>query len=247
MTYKDYSQEIFHEFIDLQNRFRADFGIDDFDSWYYEQAIELLTLSKGNDHSYFKYVPVGTFSNKTNTWLWSWANQHSIEKTKKITLQVKEFGIQNNFDLLIDKHFECERNDGWTFTAISQKILGGIGGYRVEADHLTIYFLVIGRIDNEIAKELKDTIISCERHGTNRLAYVCQHLNLKTKTGFEEAFETYHGMELEDDDDFQAWCNDCEKMRLSTDGWNDESMEYADIRLVCEDCYFEMKTFNSDT
>nr|WP_290929308.1 hypothetical protein [Haliscomenobacter sp.] len=51
-------------------------------------------------------------------------------------------------------------------------------------------------------------------------------------------------MELEEDDDLQAWCDQCELERLRTDGWNDESMEFAGIKLVCEDCYFEIKAFN---
>ena len=51
-------------------------------------------------------------------------------------------------------------------------------------------------------------------------------------------------MKLEDDDDLQAWCSECEKERLKTDGWNNISMEFAKIKLVCEKCYFELKKFN---
>jgi hypothetical protein len=54
-------------------------------------------------------------------------------------------------------------------------------------------------------------------------------------------------MELEEDDDFQAWCDECEKEKLKTDGWNDESMKFASIKLVCERCYFELKVFNLNT
>jgi len=35
-----------------------------------------------------------------------------------------------------------------------------------------------------------------------------------------------------------------EKERVKADGWNDVSMEYAQIKLVCERCYFEMKDLN---
>jgi hypothetical protein len=72
---------------------------------------------------------------------------------------------------------------------------------------------------------------------------VCQHLNETNRVGFEEAFATYPGMPLEEDDDLQAWCDECEKERLRTDGWNDESMEFAKIKLVCERCYFSIKDF----
>lgn len=51
-------------------------------------------------------------------------------------------------------------------------------------------------------------------------------------------------MELEEDDDLQAWCSKCEDIRLKDGGWNDENMKYANIKLVCEKCYFEMKDNN---
>ena len=49
------------------------------------------------------------------------------------------------------------------------------------------------------------------------------------------------------DDEFQAWCDKCENVRLATDGWTGESMEFADIKLICNRCYFEMKNFNLST
>jgi len=51
-------------------------------------------------------------------------------------------------------------------------------------------------------------------------------------------------MELSEDDDFQAWCSDCELVRQREGRWNDISEAFAEIKLVCEKCYFEMKEFN---
>lgn len=51
-------------------------------------------------------------------------------------------------------------------------------------------------------------------------------------------------MELYEDDDFQAWCDECEAVRQQEGEWNDVSMEFCDIRLACEECYFEMKELN---
>ncbi|KQT29579.1 hypothetical protein ASG22_19850 [Chryseobacterium sp. Leaf405] len=79
----------------------------------------------------------------------------------------------------------------------------------------------------------------------SRAAFVCQHLNLEQYKGFGEAFDTYRGMQLDEDDDFQAWCSECEKVRLQSNGWNDESEEFAKIKLICEDCYFELKSLNT--
>ena len=93
--------------------------------------------------------------------------------------------------------------------------------------HLEFYFLITDQISKEKAEEIENELIECEVHGKIRKAFICQHLNTEYKTGFEEAFETNKGMELNKDEDFQAWCDECEKERLKTNGWNDKSIEYA--------------------
>ena len=60
--------------------------------------------------------------------------------------------------------------------------------------------------------------------------------------GFHEAFES--NPLIEPYDDYQAWCDECEKERLKEGEWNDKSMAFADIKLVCDQCYFEIKKRN---
>lgn len=244
MEYSNFIEKIVSDFIPFQKEFNKKYKIDDYENWYYRQATEILTLSTGENEINFKYIPVGTFSNKSKTWMWAWENSHSIEKSKFDTLKVKEFGTQVKFKELTAGHFESDEYIGWELTAMANHILGGIGGYRVESDQLEKYFLIIGPIDNEIAKKLNDQIIDCEEHESGRIAFICQHLNKKTTTGFEEAFTTWKGMELGEDDDFQAWCDECEIVRLKEDGWSDKAMEFLKGKVVCESCYFEIKEFN---
>jgi hypothetical protein len=244
MQYSDFADELVAEFTTIQNKFKKKYQIDTYENWFYDQATELLTLSSEDKEINFKYIPIGTFSHKSETWMWAWENEGSIEKSKNETLKVKEFGIIENYEKLINGYFESDIYEPWEFIAIAHKILHGIGGYRVKSDLLEIFFLIIEQVDNEVAKQIKEQTIVCTAHGMNRIAFICKHLNKEAKTGFEEAFPTFKGMELVEDDDLQAWCNACELVRQKTDGWDEESMEFADIQLVCEDCYFEIKDFN---
>ena len=244
IDYIEFIGNAFEVFHDTQERFRTHFQIDEYSNWFYDQVTELLTLSTDNTEINFKYIPIGTYSTNTETWLWAWHNSDSIEKSKDQTFRIKAFGVEKGYDKLTEGYFKSDEYAGWEFIAIAHQILGGIGGYRVESEHLEKYMLVMEQIDNDVAAKIKEQTITCERHGANRMAFICQHLNTETQTGFEEAFPSYKGMELEEDDDLQAWCDQCELERLRTDGWNDESMEFAGIKLVCEDCYFEIKEFN---
>lgn len=244
MDYIEFANKSVEAFKEIQQEFRENFKIDDYTNWYYNQATELLTLSTVDNQINFRYIPIGTYSEKTTTWMWSWENKNSIEKSKKEVLIIKKFGEENHFPKLAEGYFESDKYDGWEFVAISNKLIGGIGGYRIKSDHLEIYMLVTALIDNATAAKIKAKAIDCETHGANRIAFVCQHLINSEDKGFEEAFPTYKGMELDEEEDLQAWCDECEIERLRTDGWNDESLAFAKIKLVCEDCYFEIKEKN---
>ena len=91
---------------------------------------------------------------------------------------------------------------------------------------------------------MKQMTVDCGIHGFRRPAFICQHLNREEKKGFEESFASHKGMDLDDEDDFAAWCDECEQVRVDKDGWNEESEKFAKIKLVCEDCYFELKECN---
>lgn len=128
--------------------------------------------------------------------------------------------------------------------SIAFQLLSAVGGYKVDTDHLEKYFLIVEKVGLEEVKKIEAQLINCDVHGKIRRAFICQHLNKRNKTGFEEAFPTQKGMQLDEEDDFQAWCDECEKVRVKYDGWNDESMKFASIKLICERCYFEIKEFN---
>ena len=244
LNYEKFAQKTVDKLKKSQSKFVDKYQTDNFDNWFYNQSSETLRLYSDNKEVYFKYIPVGTFSQKTKTWLWAWANENSIEVSKFETLKVKKFGENNNYENLINAHFEGDEFTGWELTAIAFDKIKAIGTYRIISENLEKYFLLTKIITKEEIEKIESNLIECSLHGKIRKAFVCQHLNTKSITGFEEAFETFEGMKLEDDDDLQAWCSECEKERLKTDGWNNISMEFAKIKLVCEKCYFELKKFN---
>jgi hypothetical protein len=245
MDYNSFAENCVDELKVLQDKFQETYDVDWYDNWFYNQATGLLTFSTGDTQLNFKYFQVGSFSQKSNTWKWSWDNDHTLDKVKETTIQIKEFGERSNFPKLTNGCFQSDEFEAWEFTAIAAKLTTGIGTYRpVNDEGLQIYLVVTEFVDNETAQNIKDKFVECSAHEFRRRAFVCQHLNHTTKVGFEEAFETSEDMELSDDDDFQAWCNDCETVRLKEGEWNDQSMAFAKIKVVCEKCYFEMKEMN---
>ena len=229
----------------MQEKFQAEYDLDWYESWFYNQTTGLLTFNTGGVELNFKYFDVGSFSKKSNTWKWSWDNDSTLENVKRETNGIKEFGLKSSFDKLTTGYFPSDEFEGWEFAAIAAHLTNGIGVYRPVSDNdLQIFLIITEFIDKQTAQKIKDKYVQCNEHEYKRIAFVCKHLNHKNNVGFHEAFETFEGMKLSEDDDFQAWCTECEIVRRTEGEWNDKSMAFAAIKVVCEGCYFEMKQLN---
>jgi hypothetical protein len=74
--------------------------------------------------------------------------------------------------------------------------------------------------------------IHCDKHGDSEKTYVCTHLTGET-TGLG-----FNRNDLSEDNPFpDAWCDNCEIIRMASDGWNEESEKLASISLLCSECY----------
>jgi hypothetical protein len=242
--HEEYLTKLCYNFTPIQEKFRELYQIDAYDYWFYNESSELLRLYSSDKEIYFKYIPIGNYILDAKAWSWSWTDIDSIEQSKMKMIEVKNFCFDMGFGELIADNIIGDEYIGWECTALAHNILGGLGAYRINGENCEKYIILTQVVSSEAAAETESNLIKCNEHGLIRRAFVCQHLTQQSKLGFEEAFDTYPGMILNEDDDFQAWCNDCEKIRIKSDGWNDESMDYAKIKLVCESCYFKIKKVN---
>ncbi|MDX1906589.1 MAG: hypothetical protein SF053_06095 [Bacteroidia bacterium] len=229
----------------LQEAFIKRYAANTFSEWHYNDDLGVFILKFQAHCIYFRSVIVGSYSNNTYTWKWSWDNPHISEKEKTGMDQIPIFGESHGYEDLTTGLIAGDQRMGWEMTAIANTFIQGMGAFRVQMDHLDMYFLFIAEIDDTTYTRLSQYQIICDTHGAMRRAFVCQHLKPGEKNGFHEAFPTYQGMELQEDDDFQAWCDTCENVREAYEGWNEDSEKFAKIRLICEACYFAIKTLNA--
>ena len=248
MNQEEFIEVAFEKLKKKQDGFNLKFKLSNYDSWSYEQAIGVFTFSNDKDEKElnFKFKNVGTFSRASKTWLWSWANDYTL-KYVKLNKSIAELGMEKGYQKLSTPQWEGEEYDGWEMMAVANHVLKALGGYSVPGDkeEPTLFLIFTSLISKAEADRLKKKVVECEFHEKGRLARVCQHLNKETPTGFHEAFDTEEGMELEEDEDFQAWCDLCEKEWQKVEEWNEENMKFANVRPTCESCYFEMKKVNA--
>lgn len=82
--------------------------------------------------------------------------------------------------------------------------------------------------------------VECKTHGTNNATFLCSHLIEGKNLGFNLGYDPENPDELWPD----AWCDECEKVFEAEGEWNDRSEKIADIKLVCADCYEDVRERN---
>jgi hypothetical protein len=210
-AFENFKDECVQQLSALQDEFLKVYEINSYEHWYYDHGMGVFHFkSDDGNNLYFKYVDVGSFSTKKNTWMWSWNNKTTPKHVTKGLEKVRAYGEEKNFSDLSEGLLENGNEyTGWAMTAISAKLLNGIGAYRIPQEHLFIYFIFSNEITQEEYERLEDKYVECDTHGSSRAAFVCQHLNKDTYAGFHEAFES--NPLIDPDDDYQAWCDECEK------------------------------------
>jgi len=82
--------------------------------------------------------------------------------------------------------------------------------------------------------------LKCDTHGSSNATFICQHLASGEGLGFNLGYDPDNPDELCSD----AWCNKCEEV-LDVEGeWNDKSEAFADIKVMCEHCYEDIRDKN---
>jgi hypothetical protein len=108
--------------------------------WGFRQSDGVLFFTDKNGEVYAKSTDViiaGSYCNSTNTWMWGW-NNPSIrpELTMPAKKKVETYVQKNIFCCLYPTYFGlqvvpcCGEGEGWRFSAVVNKILGGVAVYR---------------------------------------------------------------------------------------------------------------------
>jgi len=121
-----------HEYLESQQDIlAAEYGIEDYERWDYNQETGEFTFSHGGQPKLFaRFQVVGSISTISNTWLWSWANPSILEPVKKDMYLVKQFGEEHDLKELKEEKWKADEIDGWAMTNVTAKLLNAKGAYR---------------------------------------------------------------------------------------------------------------------
>ena len=99
--------------------------------WNVDQESGMIVFSfEDGTIAQAKVQIIGSLSNASKTWLWSWANPSVLDHLKQDSLKVREFGQEHGVEQLIEAKWEATESDGWEMAAIAARVCGANGAYR---------------------------------------------------------------------------------------------------------------------
>jgi hypothetical protein len=141
-------KEAYNYLIEQQKIIEDTYGIHKYEDWFYDQETGIITFSNAETKEKIvemQYEEVGSISKISETWLWSWANQHIESKVKTEIEIVKNYGTENNLESLTKSKWFADEYDAWEMTAISAYLMKAKGAYRFPLEN-TFSFVIYKEI-----------------------------------------------------------------------------------------------------
>ena len=112
--------------------------------WDHDGDLEQLTFSNPGDADVLvaETTDIGSYSLKTNTWLWAWANESNTDAARTKASRLKKLFDITGMRIFTDAHFDCHEYLAWELAAVSVQHLGGIGCYRGPVGHLWVFWSI---------------------------------------------------------------------------------------------------------
>lgn len=119
-------------------------GLGGYARWDHDGDLGVLTFSNPGSLTGLvaETTDIGSYSLKTKTWLWAWANESNTAAERSKASRLSELFRTTGMPIFRDAHFDCDEYLAWELAAASVQHLGSIGCYRAPADLLWIFLSI---------------------------------------------------------------------------------------------------------
>jgi hypothetical protein len=115
-------------------------------TWEFDQALGELVIRLPDQIGIAPAQVIGSFSARSSTWMWAWANHSLSENLKAHSRQVREYGQRHRLGRLTTPVWDGHECDVWKMAALACKLCEAEGVYRGPSGPISI-FMTFGEIN----------------------------------------------------------------------------------------------------
>ncbi len=139
-TYTDVLKHSREYLLKQQDNIKQKYGLDDYLQMDFEQETgNMIFTLKGGKHVNMKFHVVGSISDRSGTWMWSWDNPYLLENVTEEMLKVRSFGEENGLEKLTSPKWPASDDDGWEMTAIAAWVLKSKGAFSFLSEEMMVF------------------------------------------------------------------------------------------------------------
>jgi Family of unknown function (DUF6882) len=90
----------------------------------------------------FAVTLVGSLSERTHTWMWSWANEHVDRRLVRDAWRLRHFAEVRGTPALAEGCYEADEVNAWEMTSVAAHLLGAPAVYRAPMGDLKWFMLL---------------------------------------------------------------------------------------------------------
>ncbi|ARO59101.1 Uncharacterized protein B5E38_1525 [Bacillus cereus] len=127
-----------------QQKFISDYNIYNFDEYWYDQDRCILQFKK-MVKCYLNLVLffIGSWSGKSNSWMWSWANENVADYARSKSNCLKDLQNITGNEVFINSLFECDQEMAYELAAFSIEYLDAEGVYMAPGERSDVFMAVM--------------------------------------------------------------------------------------------------------
>jgi hypothetical protein len=147
-TWIELVSECHQELLKKHELLETEYSLSHHKRFDYDQAKNSLVFSNDGVPAVVAEVEfIGSVSKRSNTWLWSWANFHTLSNVRTRIKAVADFGHDKGFSPLTVPKWAADEVDGWELSGIAARVLKAHGVYRAPGTNV-VTFMAITDIRN---------------------------------------------------------------------------------------------------
>lgn len=120
-----------------------DYQVSSYEHWDLDQVTGELTFSDGGVQKLSARIEfVGSYSDRSKTWLWSWGNSTITPALYKRMDVLRSLGAKHQFNKLTQRSWPAQLSDGWEMATVANYLLKTKGIYRVPFETGFVFLLI---------------------------------------------------------------------------------------------------------
>lgn len=141
MTWPDIIRTAIDELAFKTEAHKNMWGFGSESDWVFDQEQgELVWQFPGGRCAKAPAEVVGTFNEKTQVWLWAWANSSIEEKLTKAACAAQQYGEANGIAVLVEPRVSAGLQQCWELAAVAMHLSAMQGVYQGRSGHLRVFF-----------------------------------------------------------------------------------------------------------